>query len=61
MPSQLTSLRADSEFSDDINNNCADFNSLLSGGADSSIVIWDLETSLGTTDASYVPLSSVHR
>lgn len=34
---------------------------LLSGGADSSIAIWDLETSFSTTDASYVPLSSVHR
>ncbi|OCK82455.1 WD40 repeat-like protein [Lepidopterella palustris CBS 459.81] len=34
---------------------------LLSGGADSSITIWDLESSLSTRGATYVPLSSVHR
>ncbi|OCL06249.1 WD40 repeat-like protein [Glonium stellatum] len=33
---------------------------LLSGGADSSIAIWDLESGLRMAD-SYTPLSSVHR
>ncbi|KAF2810153.1 WD40 repeat-like protein [Mytilinidion resinicola] len=34
---------------------------LLSGGADSSIAIWDLENSLDETDSAYVPIGSVNR